>query len=89
MQKFIASLNIPEKGYYDDSGSYVIEFDDEKGFNRAYSKLEKNDELTEISDRTSLTLLGINITYEKDNYIIQLKGDLENNTYKMIVTEER
>lgn len=89
MHKFIASLNIPEKGYYDDSGSYIIEFEDEKGFNRAYSKLEKNDELTEISNRTSLTLFGINIMYEKDNYIIQLKGDLENNTYKMIVEEEK
>ena len=86
MEELLKSIGIEEPGEYTDKGSYVVDIKDYDEYGVYYSLLEKSD-LEEVQDTAQITLHTTNITYANDEYQIVLQADLDEDLYKIVVTE--
>ena len=86
MEEFLNSLGIKAEGAYTKYGSYVIDIEDYDEYGRYFSILE-NSELEEVQDTAQITIHTTNVTYANDSYQILLQADLDEDIYKLVVTE--
>lgn len=86
MEELLKSIGIEAKGEYTKNGSYIVDIKDYDEYGKYYSLLEKS-ELEEVQDTSQITLHTTNITYANDDYQVVLQADLDEDLYKIVVTE--
>ena len=86
MEELLKSIGITAKGEYTKNGSYVVDIKDYDEYGKYYSLLDKSD-LEEVQDTAQITLHTTNVTYANDDYQIVLQADLDEDLYKIVVTE--
>ena len=55
-------------------------------YSKYFSLLEKSD-LEEVQDTAQITIHTTNVTYMSDSYQLVLQADLDEDMYKLVVTE--
>lgn len=86
MEELLRSIGINKKGEYSKSGSYIVDIDSYDDYAKYYSLLEKS-ELDEVQDTAQITVHTTNVTFANDTYQIVLQADLDEDIYKLVVTE--
>lgn len=86
MEELLKSIGIEAKGEYTKNGSYIVDIKDYDEYGKYYSLLEKSD-LEEVQDTSQITLHTTNVTYANDDYQVVLQADLDEDLYKIVVTE--
>lgn len=86
MEELLKKIGITAKGEYTKNGAYVIDLKDYDEYSKYFSLLEKSD-LNEVQDTAQITIHTTNVTYMNDDYQIVLQADLDEDLYKMVVTE--
>lgn len=86
MEELLRNIGITAKGEYTRDGAYVVDIRDYNEYGRYFSLLEKSD-LDEVQDTCQLTIHTTNITYASEKYQIVLQADLDEDMYKLVVTE--
>ena len=86
MEEFLKSLGITATGAYSKSGAYIIDIMNYDEYGMYFSLLEKSD-IEEVQDTSQVTLHTTNITFANDQYQITLQADLDEDIYKLIVSE--
>lgn len=86
MEELLKSIGIEVSGEYTKNGSYVVDIKDYDEYGKYYSLLEKS-ELEEVQDTSQITLHTTNVTYANDDYQVVLQADLDEDLYKIVVTE--
>ena len=86
MEELLKNLGIKEPGEYTKNGAYVVDIKDYDEYSKYYSLLEKSD-LEEVQDTAQITIHTTNVTFASDNYQIVLQADLDEDMYKLVVTE--
>ena len=86
MEEFLSKLGIKAQGVYTKYGAYVIDIEDYDEYGKYFSILENSD-LEEVQDTAQITIHTTNITYANDSYQILLQADLDEDIYKLVVTE--
>lgn len=87
MEKFLKKLGINNVGYYNKSGTYVIDLENSNQYGRVYSILDKCNDIEEIDDESELTLHSSRIVYESDKYKFSLIADFDKDFYKLTCNE--
>ena len=86
MEELLKSIGITAKGEYTKNGSYIVDIKDYDEYGKYYSLLDKSD-LEEVQDTAQITLHTTNLTYANDQYQVVLQADLDEDLYKIVVTE--
>lgn len=86
MEELLKSIGITAKGEYTKNGSYIVDIKDYDEYGKYYSLLDKSD-LDEVQDTAQITLHTTNLTYANDQYQVVLQADLDEDLYKIVVTE--
>ena len=86
MEELLKSIGITVKGEYTKNGAYIVDIKDYDQYGVYYSLLEKSD-LEEVQDTAQITLHTTNLTYANDQYQVVLQADLDEDLYKIVVTE--
>lgn len=86
MEELLKSVGITAKGEYTKNGAYVVDITDYNTYGKYFSLLEKSD-LDEVQDTSQITIHTTNVTYANDEYQIVLQADLDEDLYKLVVTE--
>lgn len=86
MEQLLNSIGITAKGEYTKNGSYIVDIKDYNEYGKYFSLLEKSD-LEEVQDTSQITLHTTNVTYANDQYQVVLQADLDEDLYKVVVTE--
>jgi hypothetical protein len=86
MEELLKSVGIEKSGEYTKRGSYVVDIADYDEYGKYFSLLEKSD-LEEVQDTSQITIHTTNVTFATDKYQIVLQADLDEDIYKLIVTE--
>lgn len=86
MEELLKSIGITTKGEYTKNGSYIVDIKDYDEYGKYYSLLDKS-ELEEVQDTAQITLHTTNLTYANDQYQVVLQADLDEDLYKIVVTE--
>lgn len=86
MEELLKKIGITEKGEYTKTGAYVVDIKDYNTYGKYFSLLEKSD-LEEVQDTSQITIHTTNVTYAADDYQIVLQADLDEDMYKLIVTQ--
>ena len=86
MEELLKSVGITAKGEYSKSGAYVVDIKDYDEYSKYFSLLEKSD-LEEVQDTAQITIHTTNVTFASDKYQIVLQADLDEDMYKLVVTE--
>lgn len=86
MEELLKSIGILEEGAYSKTGAYVVDIPDYDEYSKYYSLLEKSD-LEEVQDTAQITIHTTNVTFASDEYQIVLQADLDEDMYKLVVTE--
>lgn len=86
MEELLKKIGITEPGEYTKNGAYVVDIKDYDEYSKYYSLLEKSD-LEEVQDTAQITIHTTNVTFTSDNYQIVLQADLDEDMYKLVVTE--
>lgn len=86
MEELLKSIGIEETGEYTKNGSYVVDIRDYDDYSKFFSLLEKS-ELEEVQDTAQITIHTTNVTFVSDKYQIVLQADLDEDMYKLVVTE--
>lgn len=86
MEELLKSIGITAKGEYTKNGAYIVDIKDYDEYGKYYSLLDKSG-LDELQDTSQITLHTTNITYANDDYQIVLQADLDEDLYKIVVTE--
>lgn len=86
MEELLKSIGIKETGEYTKNGAYVVDIKDYDDYSKFYSLLEKSD-LEEVQDTAQITFHTTNVTFVSDDYQIVLQADLDEDMYKLVVTE--
>ena len=86
MEELLKSIGITTKGEYTKNGSYIVDIKDYDEYGKYYSLLDKS-ELEEVQDTAQITLHTTNLTYANDKYQVVLQADLDEDLYKIVVTE--
>lgn len=87
MKDLLKKIGITEAGYFTEDNNFVIDFEDSDQFNKAFSKLEKSNEVEEVDDSSAITLDISNVMYLADGYVLNLIADFNEDSYKLVVTE--
>ncbi len=87
MKELLSRIGITNAGYFSKDGNYIIDFENSDQFNKAFSRLDKSDEVEENDDSSVINLNVSNVLYVSDNYSLNLIADFDQNTYKLVVTE--
>lgn len=80
-------LNIRFDGEFSRDGSYVVDLFDSDQFGKVYSILDKNKDVENLEDSSSLTVHSANISYLYGDYQLNLIADFDENLYKLVITE--
>ena len=86
MEELLKKIGITAKGEYTKTGAYVVDIRDYDEYGKYYSLLEKSD-LEEVQDTAQITVHTTNITYTSEDYQIVLQADLDEDLYKLVVTQ--
>ena len=86
MEELLKDIGITAKGEYTKNGAYVIDLKDYDEYSKYFSLLDKS-ELEEVQDTAQITIHTTNVTYMSDKYQVVLQADLDEDLYKMVVTE--
>lgn len=86
MEELLKDIGITAKGEYTKSGAYVVDIIDYDEYSKYFSLLEKSD-LEEVQDTAQITIHTTNVTFANDEYQIVLQADLDEDMYKLVVTE--
>lgn len=86
MEELLKSIGITAKGEYTENGAYVVDIKDYNNYGKYFSLLDKSD-LEEVQDTSQITLHTTNVTYANDQYQVVLQADLDEDLYKLVVTE--
>ena len=86
MEELLKKIGITAKGEYTKQGAYVIDLKDYDEYSKYFSLLEKSD-LEEVQDTAQITIHTTNVTYMSDSYQLVLQADLDEDMYKLVVTE--
>ena len=86
MEEFLKSIGITERGEYTKQGAYVVDIPDYDEYSKYFSILE-NSPLEEVQDTAQITIHTTNVTFASDKYQIVLQADLDEDMYKLVVTE--
>lgn len=86
MEELLKNIGITEKGEYTKDGAYIVDIKDYDEYSKYFSLLEKS-ELEEIQDTSLITIHTTSVTYASDDYQIVLQADLDEDMYKLIVTQ--
>lgn len=86
MEELLKSIGITERGEYTKDGIYVVDIKDYDEYSKYFSLLEKS-ELEEVQDTSLITIHTTSVTYASDEYQIVLQADLDEDMYKLIVTQ--
>ena len=86
MEELLKSIGITTKGEYTKNGAYVVDIKDYDEYGKYHSLIEKSD-LEEIQDTAQITVHTTNVTYTSEDYQIVLQADLDEDLYKLVVTE--
>ena len=86
MEELLKKIGITEPGEYTKNGSYVVDIRDYDDYSKYFSLLEKSD-LEEVQDTAQITVHTTNVTFASDDYQIVLQADLDEDLYKLVVTE--
>lgn len=86
MEELLKHIGISVKGEYTKNGAYVVDIKDYNEYGKYFSLLEKSD-LEEVQDTSQITLHTTNVTYANDDYQVVLQADLDEDLYKVVVTQ--
>ena len=86
MEEFLKSVGIKPTGEYTKNGAYVIDINDQNEYIIFFSILDKSD-LEEAQDTALITIHTTNVTFVSDKYQLVLQADLDEDMYKLVVTE--
>ena len=86
MEEFLKKIGITAKGEYTKNGAYVIDLKDYDEYSKYFSIFE-NSELEEVQDTAQITIHTTNVTYMSEDYQFVLQADLDEDMYKLVVTE--
>lgn len=86
MEELLKNIGITATGEYTNEGAYVIDIKDYNEYGKYFSLLEKSD-LEEVQDTCQMTIHTTNVTYASEKYQIVLQADLDEDLYKLVVTE--
>ena len=86
MEELLKNIGITEKGEYTKDGAYIVDIKDYNEYGKYFSLLEKS-ELEEVQDTCQMTIHTTNITYASEKYQVVLQADLDEDLYKLVVTE--
>ena len=86
MEELLKSIGITAKGEYTKDGAYVVDIKDYNEYGKYFSLLEKSD-LEEVQDTCQVTIHTTNVTYTTEDYQVVLQADLDEDMYKLVVTE--
>lgn len=87
MKELLNKLGITQAGYFSKDKSYIIDFDDDKEYNKAFSRIDKSNLLEEDPDTSVINTNVSNIVYTNDNFILNMIADFDSDTYKLVVKE--
>lgn len=85
MEELLKKIGITEKGEYTKHGAYVVDIKDYDDYGKFFALLEKSD-LEEVQDTAQVTTHTTNLIYANDDYQIVLQADLDEDIYKLVVT---
>ena len=86
MEELLKNIGITAKGEYTKEGAYVVDIKDYNEYGKYFSLLEKSD-LEEVQDTCQMTIHTTNVTYASEKYLVVLQADLDEDLYKLVVTE--
>lgn len=86
MEELLKEIGITRAGEYTKNGSYVVDIVDYDEYSKYFSLLEKSD-LEEVQDTAQITIHTTNVTFSSDKYQLVLQADLDEDMYKLVVTE--
>ena len=86
MEELLKNIGITAKGEYTKDGAYVVDIKDYNEYGKYFSLLEKSD-LEEVQDTCQMTIHTTNVTYASEKYMVVLQADLDEDLYKLVVTE--
>lgn len=86
MEELLKNIGITATGEYTKDGAYVVDIKDYNEYGKYFSLLEKS-ELEEVQDTCLMTIHSTNVTYASEKYQIVLQADLDEDLYKLVVTE--
>lgn len=86
MEELLKNIGITAKGEYTKEGAYVVDIKDYNEYGKYFSLLEKSD-LEEVQDTCQMTIHTTNVTYASEKYMVVLQADLDEDLYKLVVTE--
>ncbi len=86
MEELLKNVGITAKGEYTKEGAYVVDIKDYNEYGKYFSLLEKSD-LEEVQDTCQMTIHTTNVTYASERYQVVLQADLDEDLYKLVVTE--
>jgi hypothetical protein len=86
MEELLKNIGITAKGEYTNEGAYVVDIKDYNEYGKYFSLLEKS-ELEEVQDTCQMTIHTTNVTYASEKYQVVLQADLDEDLYKLVVTE--
>ena len=87
MKELLSKIGINQAGYFSSDKNYVIDFDSDTEFNKAFSRLDKSSLVEENEDSSVVNLNITNIMYLHNDYSLNLIADFEQGVYKLVVTE--
>lgn len=87
MKELLNKLGITQAGYFSKNKSYIIDFEDDKEYNKAFSRIDKSNLLEEDPDTSVINTNVSNIVYTNDNFILNMIADFDSDTYKLVVKE--
>ena len=87
MKDFLKDLGIANSGNMSDDGCYVIDFKNDLEWSKAYSKLDKSNEVDEDEESTNVTMESSTIQFINETYTITLVADFESDTYRLVCRE--
>ena len=87
MKDLLSKIGITQPGYFSKDKNYVIDFESDAEFNKAFSRLDKSDLVEENDDSSVVNLNVTNVLYTNEDYSLNLIADFEQDTYKLVVTQ--
>ena len=83
----LKELGIPFDGEFSKDGSYVVDLFDSDQFGKVYSILDRNNDVENLDDSSTLTVHNANVSYLYGDYQFNLIADFDQNLYKLVIVE--
>ena len=85
MKELLNKIGITQAGAFINNSVYVIEFETDEEYNKAFSKLDKSDLIEEDADAGTVTLDTSIVVYKSDEYVLTLIANFSDNKYELQV----